>query len=58
MTQDTPAACYGMGCPFRGDCQLFAELGTSEGVVWAHCWDGVKWAKFTPVAKDTEDAPN
>ena len=31
MTQDTPAACYGMGCPFRGDCQLFAELGTSEG---------------------------
>ena len=47
-----------MGCPFRGDCQLFAELGTSEGVVWAHCWDGVKWAKFTPVAKDTEDAPS
>ena len=46
-----PAACYGMGCPHRSECALYAELGTSEGIVWATCWDGLTWSKFAPVER-------
>jgi hypothetical protein len=46
---DEPAACYGMGCPQRGQCQRYEALGIDDGIVWAHCWNGASWAKFVPI---------
>lgn len=57
MTDDEPQACYGMGCPHRQECGRYAELGISEGIVWAHCWDGATWAKFVQMKPEQEQQP-
>lgn len=41
-----PDACYGMTCPLRGQCELYAQLGLKDGSVIVHCRIGNEWPLF------------
>lgn len=44
-----PAACYGLACPRRGQCERFSALGLEEGHTIDSCQTREGWPLFAPI---------
>jgi hypothetical protein len=55
MPDDTdppaPAACYGLVCPQRGTCGLYAALGLDDGPVIDSCQTRGGWPLYRPAGE-------
>jgi hypothetical protein len=55
MPDDTdppaPAACYGLVCPQRGTCGLYAALGLDDGPVIDSCQTRGDWPLYRPAGE-------
>lgn len=46
-----PDACYGLVCPQRSTCALYASLGVADGAVIESCQQGRDWPLYRAVKR-------